>query len=134
MGVLADAALDAGGQVIGVIPEFLQTAEVAHAGLSELIVTRSMHERKERIFALADLFVALPGGIGTLDETIEMITWRQLRLHDKPIFICNEQGWARGFLAALEAATADGFADPPGGLVEAVDLAALLARIDAQGR
>jgi uncharacterized protein (TIGR00730 family) len=112
MGVLADATLAAGGAAIGVIPEFLCRREVAHAGNTELIVTDSMHSRKQRMFELADAFVSLPGGLGTLDETIEIITWRQLDLHAKPILICDVAGSAAPFLATIEAAIAADFAAP----------------------
>lgn len=112
MGALADAALAEGGQVIGVIPEFLTRWEVAHEGVSELIITDSMHSRKRRMFELADAFVSLPGGLGTLDETIEIITWRQLKLHDKPILVCDVAGSAAPLLAAIEAAIESGFAAP----------------------
>jgi hypothetical protein len=98
--------------VTGVIPEFLTRREVAHSGISELIVTDSMHSRKQRMFELSDAFVSLPGGLGTLDETIEIITWRQLGLHDKPVLICDVEGSARPLLAAIEAAIANGFAAP----------------------
>jgi uncharacterized protein (TIGR00730 family) len=110
MGALADGALAAGGQVIGVIPEFLTRWEVAHDGVSELIVTDSMHSRKTRMFELSDAFVSLPGGLGTLDETIEIITWRQLKLHDKPILVCDVAGSAAPLLDAIEAAITAGFA------------------------
>jgi uncharacterized protein (TIGR00730 family) len=112
MGILADAALAAGGEVLGVIPEFLTRREVAHEGTTELAVTASMHTRKQRMFEAADAFVSLPGGIGTLDETIEIITWRQLRLHDKPILLCDIAGSAAPFLAMIEAAIAADFALP----------------------
>jgi uncharacterized protein (TIGR00730 family) len=112
MGVVADAALAAGGDVVGVIPTFLRRAEVAHAGLTEMIVTPTMHDRKHRMFAMADAFVTLPGGIGTMDETIEIISWRQLGLHDKPILICDVEGSATAFHAALEATIRLGFAPP----------------------
>jgi uncharacterized protein (TIGR00730 family) len=112
MGVLADAALSAGGTVIGVIPEFLTRREVAHTTITEMIVTDSMHSRKQHMFEAADAFVSLPGGLGTLDETIEIITWRQLGLHAKPILICDVTGSAAPFLAAIEAAIAGGFALP----------------------
>lgn len=112
MGILADAALAAGGEVLGVIPEFLTRREVAHEGTTELVVTDSMHDRKQRMFEAADAFVALPGGLGTLDETIEIITWRQLRLHDKPILLCDIAGSAAPFLATIEAAIAADFATP----------------------
>ena len=110
MGALADGALAEGGQVIGVIPDFLTRWEVAHDGVSELIITDSMHSRKLRMFELADAFVSLPGGLGTLDETIEIITWRQLKLHDKPILVCDVGGSAAPLLAAIEAAIEAGFA------------------------
>ncbi|MBX5454458.1 MAG: TIGR00730 family Rossman fold protein [Acidobacteriia bacterium] len=110
MGALANAALAAGGEVIGVIPEFLTRLEAAHSGVTELVITESMHARKQRMFALADAFVMFPGGLGTLDETIEVITWRQLRLHEKPIFLCDIAGFAQPILAAIEAMIAEGFA------------------------
>ncbi len=110
MGALADGALAAGGVVVGVIPEFLTHWEVAHDGISEMIVTDSMHTRKRRMFELSDAFVSLPGGLGTLDETIEILTWRQLKLHNKPILVCDVAGSAAPLLAAIEAAIATGFA------------------------
>lgn len=112
MGALADAALTAGGTVIGVIPDFLMRLEVAYEGISELIVTDSMHSRKRRMFELADVFVSFPGGLGTLDETIEILTWRQLKLHDKPVLICDIAGSAAPLTAMVEAAIAAGFAHP----------------------
>src|SRR6478672_10984058 len=110
MGVMADAALAAGGTVTGVIPEFLTQREVAHATITEMIVTDSMHNRKQRMFEAADAFISLPGGLGTLDETIEIITWRQLGLHAKPVLICDVAGSAAPFIATLEAAIAADFA------------------------
>ncbi len=112
MGALADAALARGGEVIGVIPEFLTRQEVAHGGLRELIVTNSMHARKQRMYELSDAFVVLPGGLGTLDEAVEVITWRQLRLHDKPVLLCDVGGSARPLVAAVETAIDLGFALP----------------------
>jgi uncharacterized protein (TIGR00730 family) len=112
MGAVADAALEAGGEVIGVIPEFLERSEVAHAGVTSLIVTHTMHVRKQRMFELSDAFVSFAGGLGTLDETFEILTWRQLRLHDKPIVICDVAGSAQPLLAAIEAAITAGFAQP----------------------
>jgi uncharacterized protein (TIGR00730 family) len=95
MGLVADAALAAGGRVTGIIPDFLHDPERAHTGLSELIVVGSMHERKQRMFERADGFVILPGGLGTLDEAFEIITWKQLKLHDKPIVLVDTAGyWA----------------------------------------
>ena len=131
MGVVANAALAAGGTVIGVIPEFLQRQEVAHDGISELIVTDSMHSRKTAMFERADAFVTLPGGLGTLDETIEIITWRQLRLHAKPILLCDILGSAAPLLAAIDAAIAHGFARPEARLLFEVHagVPATLARL-----
>ena len=132
MGAVADATLTAGGKVLGVIPEFLTRLEVAHTGLTTLEITDSMHMRKRRMFDCADAFVTMPGGLGTLDETVEVITWRQLGLHDKPVLICNVCGWADGLLGAFEAAVRDGFAAPSAhGLYEIVpDVAAVLARLE----
>lgn len=112
MGVVADAALAAGGQVLGVIPEFLTRWEVAHEGITELVITDSMHSRKQHMFEAADAFVSMPGGLGTLDETIEIITWRQLRLHAKPILLCDIAGSVAPFVAAIEAAIDAEFAAP----------------------
>lgn len=92
MGALADAALEKGGQVIGVIPQFLMDLEVGHRGLTELIIVESMHERKLKMAELCDGVMALPGGFGTLEELIEMLTWSQLALHQKPIGILNTGG------------------------------------------
>jgi hypothetical protein len=112
MGVLADAALAAGGAVLGVIPDFLTKWEVRHEGVTELAITSNMHDRKRRMAEEADAFVMLPGGIGTMDETIEIISWRQLRLHDKPIFVCDVTGSAAPFLAAVEGMIVQGFTGP----------------------
>ncbi len=111
MGLLADAAIEAGGMVSGIIPHFLSTREVMHERVADLTVTDSMHSRKQSMFSQADAFLVLPGGLGTFDEAIEIITWRQLRLHDKPVLIADIEGWARPLLAALEGAIEDGFAD-----------------------
>src|SRR5580700_8634142 len=107
MGAIADAALAAGGAVIGVIPEFLTRWEVAHDVTTELFVTDSMDSRKRRMFELADSFVSFPGGLGTIDETFEILTWRQLKLHDKPILICDIAGSAAPLLAMVEATIAN---------------------------
>jgi uncharacterized protein (TIGR00730 family) len=90
---VANAAMAAGGQVIGVIPELLEKREKGHRGISELRVVASMHERKNLMFELSDAFVILPGGFGTLDEAFEMLTWRQLDMHDKPILFLNMDGY-----------------------------------------
>ena len=131
MGVVANAVLAGGGRVVGVIPDFLQRQEVVHPGVSELIVTDSMHSRKRNMFELSDAFVTLPGGLGTLDETIEIITWRQLKLHDKPILICDVQGSAAPLVAAIETAIASGFARAEvRGLFEVIEgVPAVLARL-----
>ncbi len=132
MGAVADAVLAGGGEVLGVIPEFLTRMEVAHDGLTSLEITDSMHTRKRRMFDCADAFVTMPGGLGTLDETVEVITWRQLGLHDKPVLICDVAGWAGGLLGAFDTAIRDGFAAPTAhGLYEVLpDVAAILARLD----
>jgi uncharacterized protein (TIGR00730 family) len=93
MGIVADATLAAGGEVIGVIPEQLVRWEVAHEGLSRLEIVANMHERKARMFDLSDAFIALPGGFGTLDEMFEMLTWRQLGLGDKPCAFLDVEGY-----------------------------------------
>jgi uncharacterized protein (TIGR00730 family) len=110
MGVLADAVLEAGGRVLGVIPDFLTTLEAAHPGVTEMTVVGSMHDRKRHMAEVADAFVTLPGGIGTMDETVEIISWRQLRLHDKPIYICDVAGSAAPLVSAIDSMIAEGFA------------------------
>ena len=110
MGLCANAALAAGGRVTGIIPAHLHDAEIGHHGVSELIVVDSMHERKRRMFELADAFAVLPGGLGTLDETFEIITWRQLGLHDKPIVIVDVDGYWQPFHALFDHVVARGFA------------------------
>jgi uncharacterized protein (TIGR00730 family) len=109
MGLIADAALARDGRVTGVIPGHLHDREVAHPN-ARLVVVSSMHERKQRMFDLADGFVTLPGGLGTLDETIEIVTWRQLGLHDKPIVILDVAGYWAPLLALIEHTIAHGFA------------------------
>jgi uncharacterized protein (TIGR00730 family) len=112
MGVVADAVLEGGGTVLGVIPEFLTQMEVAHGGVNEMVVTDSMHTRKLRLYEESDAFLIMPGGLGTFDEAFEIITWRQLRLHDKPILLCDVEGWARPLVALIDHAIAQGFAAP----------------------
>ena len=131
MGAVADAVLAGGGQVTGVIPDFLTRMEVAHEGVRDLRVTDSMHTRKRMMFDMADAFVTLPGGLGTLDETVEVLTWRQLGLHDKPIILCDAGGWAQPLLAALRSTVAQGFASATAlDLFEVVDSPeAVLARL-----
>ena len=121
MGVVADAALAAGGHVTGIIPAFLQRREVAHTGLDETLVAADMHDRKQRMFARADAFVALPGGVGTLDEIVEMLTWRTLGLHRKPVMLFGTSYWSP-LLALLRHMTASGFLSPDAASVcEATD-------------
>jgi uncharacterized protein (TIGR00730 family) len=129
MGVLADAALSAGGEVVGVIPEQLVGWEVAHAGLSRLEVVSSMHERKARMFDLSDAFIALPGGFGTLDEMFEMLTWRQLGLGDKPCAFLDVHGFYTPLIAMLDRMVEQGFlrAEHRRDLWHGEDIDALLA-------
>ena len=112
MGLAADATLAAQGRVIGVIPELLRDREVGHTGISEMIVVANMHARKQRMFELADGFVVLAGGLGTLDETIEIVTWKQLGLHDKPVVILDLEGYWSPLLALIEHTIAGGFTPP----------------------
>jgi len=112
MGVLADAVLAGGGSVVGIIPHHLEAREVGHHGVGELRVVDSMHSRKNEMFALADAFAVLPGGLGTLDETFEILTWRQLELHDKPIVLVNIAGYWDPFLKLLERIDNTGFMAP----------------------
>ncbi len=122
MGVVADAVLEAGGSVLGVIPDFLKQWEVEHQGVQTMVITGSMHERKTRLYEESDAFLTMPGGLGTFDETFEIITWRQLRLHDKPILLCNIAGWADHLVAMFNHAINDGFAAPSArDLVEVLD-------------
>lgn len=109
MGIVADAALAAGGKVTGVIPEFLVEREVHHRGLTETVIVDSMHARKQRMFELADGFAILPGGLGTLDEAIEVITWKQLGLHQKPIFLVDAEAYWQPFTALIDATIAAGY-------------------------
>lgn len=112
MGVVAQACLDHGGHVTGVIPHFLNTRELLHPGLQSIHSTSDLFERKSMMMAIADAFVALPGGIGTLDELLEVMAWRQLRRIDKPIALLDVDGYFRPWLAALEHSVAEGFLDP----------------------
>ncbi|HYB10681.1 MAG TPA: TIGR00730 family Rossman fold protein [Alphaproteobacteria bacterium] len=113
MGSIAQAALAAGGQVIGVIPRFLVRAELGVHSLTRLEVVDSMHERKERMFALSDAFIVLPGGMGTLDETLEILTWKLLALHDKPVVLVDLDGYWRPFAQLIDHVIAHGFAHAP---------------------
>ncbi|MGQ0603410.1 MAG: TIGR00730 family Rossman fold protein [Anaerolineales bacterium] len=112
MGVLADAVLASGGRGIGIIPEFLFSKEIEHRGVQDLRVVKSMHERKALMADLADGFIALPGGFGTLDEFCEILTWAQLGLHRKPCGLLNVAGYYDAFLQFLDTATREGFIQP----------------------
>jgi len=112
MGVVADAALAAGGDVLGVIPAGLFVTEIGHQGLTELVEVGSMHERKARMAAEAEAFVALPGGLGTLEELAEMATWAQLGIHAKPVAVLDLDGFWSPLLAFLDSAVAAGYIRP----------------------
>lgn len=109
MGALAEGALAEGGRVIGIIPQHLEDLEAGHRGASEYIVVNSMHARKQLMAERSDAFCALPGGLGTLDETFEIITWRQLKLHDKPIILVNIDGYWDPLLRLVEHQTTEGY-------------------------
>jgi hypothetical protein len=109
MGAVADAALAGGAEVIGILPDLLADKEIAHAGLTSLEVVSTMHERKARMVELADAFLVLPGGYGTIEEVLEAVTWAQLRLHAKPCILINTAGYWNGLLAFLDTAVAAGF-------------------------
>jgi uncharacterized protein (TIGR00730 family) len=126
MGAVADGALAAGGEVIGVIPDFLQARELGHAGLAELRVVGSMHERKAAMAELSDAFVALPGGYGTLEEFCEILTWAQLGLHHSPIGLLDVEGYYAPLLGMFDHAVAEGFLSPA--------LRAIVLREDDPGR
>jgi hypothetical protein len=114
MGILADAALASGGEVTGIIPQSLLDKELGHHGVSDLVVTRSMHERKARMEDEADGFIALPGGFGTLDEFCEIVTWAQLGIHKKPCGLLDTgHGFYRHLKAFFDQATQEGFIDEP---------------------
>jgi uncharacterized protein (TIGR00730 family) len=133
MGVLADAALGAGGEVIGVLPRGLFRREVAHTGLTHLHEVASMHERKSRMADLADAFIALPGGFGTFDELFEIVTWAQIGLHRKPIALLDVAGYFDPLLELVAHAAAEGFIPPAnaGMLLVDRDPTALLDRLAA---
>lgn len=109
MGAIADAVLAAGGNVIGVIPQQMVDREWAHSGLTELLVVQSMHERKYRMADMADAFIAMPGGYGTLDELCEMLGWAQLGLHEKPVILLDVAEYWQPLFAMLDRAVEDGF-------------------------
>lgn len=112
MGVMADRIMQNGGRAIGVIPLALKDKEVAHLGMSELIVVPDMHSRKLTIVNLSDAFIALPGGFGTLDELFETLTWSQLHLHQKPIGVLNVDGYYDSLLSQVDVMVKHGFVQP----------------------
>ncbi len=112
MGICARAVMARGGHVTGVIPDFLQTSEIGYEGISDLQIVGSMHERKQKMFEYSDAFLALPGGIGTLEETIEMLTWAQLDRHNHPIFLLNIAGFWDPLIDLFKHMVARGFAQP----------------------
>ncbi|MGA2217072.1 MAG: TIGR00730 family Rossman fold protein [Terracidiphilus sp.] len=112
MGAVADAALAGGAEVIGVLPNILSGKEIAHSGLTRLELVSTMHERKARMAELADAFLVLPGGYGTMEELLEIVTWAQLKLHAKPCILINTIGYWDGLLAFLDTAVAAGFLKP----------------------
>jgi uncharacterized protein (TIGR00730 family) len=112
MGAIADATLAAGGEVVGVIPEVIREREIDHKGLTELHVVGTMHERKAMLSSRADAFIALPGGYGTMDEFIEIVTWAQLKIHAKPCVLANINGFYDPLLAFLDHTVREGFIQP----------------------
>ena len=121
MGELANAAIDAGGEVIGVVPTIFVEKEIAHAALSDLRIVDSMHERKALMAELSDAFVALPGGFGTLDEFFEMVTWTQLGLHHKPCGVLNVCGYYSKLTDFLDYAVSEGYIKPHHGSLIQID-------------
>lgn len=134
MGALADAALAAGGEVVGVMPDHLVEREQAHHGLTELIRVRNMHERKASMAAHTDAFIMLPGGIGTLEEFFEAWTWHYLGLHDKPIGVLDSEGFYAPLLSFLDNTVEQGFLDARtrGELLDAADPLDLLDGLEAR--
>lgn len=135
MGVLADAALAAGGAVTGVIPTGVFSTEVPHRGLTSLIEVGSMHERKQRMYSLSDGFVALPGGLGTLEEVAEIATWAQLGMHARPIVVLDVDGYWGPLLGWLDQAVAEGFITRPnrGIIASAATVAGVLRALGSPG-
>jgi uncharacterized protein (TIGR00730 family) len=136
MGLVADAALAAGGRVTGIIPSHILEMEVAHQTLTELIVVENMHQRKMMMFERSEAFVILPGGLGTLDEAFEILTWKQLGLHRKPIIVANIDGYWDGLLALVRHGVDEGFIRPQHArlFTEVGDVAAILSALgDPEG-
>jgi len=131
MGEVADAVLEAGGEAIGVIPASLVARELAHAGCTELRVVATMHERKATMVELSSAFIALPGGLGTLDESFEILTWAQLGIHAKPFGLLNVEGYYTPLLAFLDSAVREGFVPAAGRArwIEETDPRRLVSRL-----
>ena len=136
MGRIADATLAAGGRVLGVIPQALMDREVGHRGITELVVVQTMHERKQRMAEAADAFVALPGGIGTLEELYEVWSWQQLGYHDKPVALLNVDGYYDALLDFMATSRERGFVTPAqhDALIVERDVAPLMSRLAAAAR
>ena len=132
MGIVANAVLEAGGEVTGVIPQQLADWEVAHRGLTELQVVGSMHERKMRMHELSQAVVALPGGFGTMDEVFELLTWRQLGLHAKPIGVLNVNDFYTPLLEQVARMERDGFLHGPTRVISSTTVEGLLETLSAQ--
>ena len=132
MGAVADGTLDAGGQVVGVIPEIFNTPQLAHNGLHRLEIVETMHIRKQRLADQADAFIALPGGYGTFEELFEILTWAQIGLHSKPVGLLNTAGYFEPLLQMVEHASSEGFLyeEHPGLLLRSREPAGLLDALD----
>lgn len=130
MGAVADAAMHAGGEVIGVIPGFMVEKELAHQGITELIVVRDMHERKMRMHERSQAVIALPGGFGTMDELFELLTWRQLGLHAKPMGLLNVNGFYSPLLEQMARMDRDGFLHGTTRVLASADVNELLDRFE----
>lgn len=129
MGVVADAAMKAGGEVIGVIPRFMEKSELAHQGVTELILVDTMHQRKQRMHELSDAVIALPGGFGTMDELFELLTWRQIGLHRQPIGLLNAHGFYDPLLDQVRMMRREGFLHGETELIVADTITALLDQL-----
>lgn len=136
MGIVADSALRAGTEVIGIIPEHIRAQEVQHTGLTELHVVPDMHTRKRMMAERAEAFVVLPGGLGTLDEVFEIITWKKLGLHNKPVLVFNQDGYWTNFIELVDDAIRERFAGPSDrSLFQVVDnVADLFKALDEDAR
>lgn len=135
MGIIADSALKAGGQVVGIIPEHIRNQEVQHNYLTELHIVPDMHTRKRMMVERAEAFIILPGGLGTLDEVFEIITWKKLKLHNKPIIVFNQDGYWDGMISLIGKTIEEGFSQPHDGTLFDVvgTVEALFAILDEPG-